>query len=146
MATRRGDKLTGDLFQIPSPADPVDSSMDYSREVAQLVGQQLKETTLDRYDIAAAMSRLTGREVSKFMLDAWASESREAHNLPFYMLPALEVALETHNFSHWQAEKRGCKLLIGREALDAELGRLQRIKDEAAEKMRAIKKRQGEAE
>lgn len=146
MSQRRGDDLTLDLFAVPQPAEPLPASMDYGREVAALVSEVLKNADSDRYEVAARMSRLTGKEVSKYMLDAWSSESRDAYNMPFYMAPVLEAACETHVFSNWLADKRGGRLLIGKEALTAELGKLERLKEEAARKIRELKKVMGELE
>lgn len=146
MARRRGDNDTLDMFMVPTPAAPLPASMDYGREVAHLVGTVLKDADGDRYEIAARMSRLMGREVSKYMLDAWSSESREAYNLPFYITPVLETACTTHLLSNWLADKRGGQLLIGREALNAELGKLEHLKEEATKKIRELKKMMGDTQ
>ena len=114
--------------------------MDFGRQVAHMVSEALKDADGDRYEVAAKMSRLVGREVSKYMLDAWSSESREGHNVPFYMVPALETACDTHLFTAWLAQKRGGKLLIGKDALLAELGKMERLRDEASRKIRQLKK------
>lgn len=145
MSCRR-DPLTLDLFAVPQPAASLPASMDYRREVAHLVGVALKDADGDRYEIASRMSRLEGREVSKYMLDAWSSESRDAYNLPFYQVAVLEAACHTHALSNWLADKRGGRLLVGRETLNAELGKLERLKEEAARKIRELKKVMGEME
>jgi len=145
MAHKR-DNATFDLFEIPEQPAQTAAGMDYNREVAHLVVKVLKEAGCDRYEISARMSRLTGKEVSKFMLDAWAAESRDHHNIPFYLVPVLEAACETHALSAWLAEKRGGRLMVGKEVLAAELGKLERIKDEAAQKIRELKKLMGELE
>ncbi|MFA5633519.1 MAG: hypothetical protein WC997_18685 [Porticoccaceae bacterium] len=144
MVRRRHDLQTLDLFEVPQPAAQLPASMDYGREVAHLVSEILRVAPGDRFDISARMSRLTGREVSKYMLDAWCSESREAYNVPFYLVPVLETACETHVLSSWLADKRGGRLLIGKDALTAELGKLERLKEEASRKIRELKKVMGE--
>ncbi len=58
-------------------------------------------------------------------------------------MPALEAACETHLLTRWLADKRGARVLIGREALTAELGRLERAREEAARKIRELKKLMG---
>lgn len=143
--TRR-DEMTSDLFLVPSPPAATPASMDYRAEVAHLVADALKAAEGDRYDVAAAMSRLTGHEVSKYMLDAWASPGREAYNMPFYQVPALELACDTLILSSWLADKRGGRLLVGKDTLTAELGKLERIKEDAARKIRELKKLMGELE
>lgn len=137
---RHPDTLTGDLFALlPQPAADGPGTQNYCIEVAHLVSQAIAESHLDRHDIAARMSRLTGREVSKYMLDAWSAESREAYNLPLYLVPVLEVACFTHLFSRWLAAKRGGQVLVGKEALDAEIGKLERAKDEATRRIKQLK-------
>jgi hypothetical protein len=146
MSRSRRDPLTLDLFEVPQPPASLPASMDYRQAVAQLVGAVLKGADGDRYEIASRMSRLEGREVSKYMLDAWSSESRDAYNLPFYQVAVLEAACHTHVLSNWLADKRGGRLLVGRETLNAELGKLERLREEAARRIRELKKVMGEME
>ena len=143
---RKPDPFTGDLFEVPQPADPIPAALDYRAQVAHLVAEALKQADQDRFDIAADMSRLTGREITKYMLDAYASEGRETFNLPLWEVPALEQAAHTHVLTNWLVGVRGGKLLIGREALNAELGKLERLRDQAARQIRDLKKRMGEVE
>lgn len=90
-------------------------------------------------------SRLTGSEVSKYMLDAYASAARDTFNLPFWLVPVLETVCGTHDLTNWLVGVRGGKLLVGREALTADLGRLERARDEAGRLIKELKKRMGEA-
>lgn len=146
---RHRDSLTPDLFSVPRPAAPIPASMDFRVQLTALVSHVLHlaaQAGKDRYQVAAEMSRLTGKEVSKYMLDAYSSEAREEFNLPFYLVPALETVCDTHLITDWLVEVRGGRLLIGRESLDAERGRLEKVRDEAARKIREIKRMTGEAE
>lgn len=127
------------LFEIPEPISSA-GQMDYRRSVSELFTQILKDARDDRYTIAAAMSRLAGRDVTKYMLDAYCAPSREEFNLPFYLVPAAEVAATSHILTNWLAGVRGSELLVGKDALLAELGRLQRTRDEASKKMASLKK------
>ena len=135
----RRDTSTGDLFAVPQPAAPVPGALDYRATVAHLLADMLRTSGQDRYGIAAAASRLAGKDVSKYMLDAYTSESREEFNLPAWLVPSLEAACESHAISAWLAGVRGGRLLIGREALNAELGRLERQRDEAGQQIRALR-------
>lgn len=120
--------------------------MDYRHPVAHLVSEMLKGAGQDRYGLSAEISRLAGKDVSKNMLDAYASDAREDHNLPLYLVPAIEVACDSHQLTHWLVGVRGGKLLIGREALNAELGKLERARDEAGKRIRQLKQLMGEME
>ncbi len=139
--TRR-DTRTPDLFEVPHPASAVPGAMDFRPLITAMVGQMLDAAARlgkDRFQVAAEVSRLVGREVSKYMLDAYTAPSREDYNAPAWLIAPLEVVSETWIYSRWLAEVRGGRLLIGRDALAAELGRIERQKDELHRAERAIK-------
>lgn len=92
------------------------------------------------------MSELTGSDITKHQLDSWTAESREAWRFPLEYLPAFEAAVETHDVTAWIADLRGARLSVGREALEAQLGRIGRMKDDLARQERALKKLLGEGE
>lgn len=115
----------------------------FRREISHLVSVAIEGAPCDRYELAAMMSRLADKEVSKAMLDGWSAESREAFNLPFYLVPAFEEACVTHALGNWLAEKRGSRLLIGKEALTAELGKLEQARNDASQKIKELKKIMG---
>lgn len=145
MNTRR-DPYTLDLFEVPQPAEPVPASADYRAVVAHMTGVALKQADGDRLDVAARMSRLTGADVSKYMLDAYASEGRETFNLPLWLTPALEIACDTHALTNWLVGVRGGRLYLGKDALEAELGRLETKREEVGRLIRQVKRRLGEDE
>jgi hypothetical protein len=146
VARTKADDRTLDLFEVPQPAAPIPAGMDYRALVAALVARVFKEADADdRYEIAARMSRLTGREVSKYMLDAYTSEAREEFNLPFWLVPALETACGTHDLTNWLVATRGGRMYVGREALTAELGQLEKKKLELERLIKNLKKRMGDA-
>lgn len=142
---RRGkDDRTLDIFAVPQPTLAVPGMGNYAAQVSELVGELLKASELDRYGIAAQMSRLSGDEVSKNMLDAWASPARTDHNLPFYRAALLEEVCASHLLTNWLVAVRGGRVAYGRDALLAELGRLERTRDESARKARELKRLMGE--
>ena len=143
---RARDMLTIDMFEIPRPEGGLPGSMGYGLESSNLVSHVLKSADSDRYAVAADMSRLAGKEISKNVLDAWSSGARDDHNIPFYLVPVLEKACHSHELTSWLADKRGAKVLFGREAFDAEIGRLERKKAEATQQIKALKKQMGESE
>jgi len=140
--TRRDDR-TGDLFTYPRPADQAPGAYDYREVVSHLVSEVLAHADADRFEIAQRISQLTGREVSKWMLDAYSAESREAHNLPFWLVAAFEAACKTHQLTAWLADIRGGELLVGRESLEAELGRLERQRQTLTDRARRLRKQLG---
>lgn len=146
MAPARKDTITGDLFLVPEPVKPAPASQDYRPVVAGIVSQILSDAShlMDRHQIAAEMSRLTGRDVSKYMLDGYSSESREAYNLPFCLGPVLEAVTNSYRLTSWLAQVRGGRLLIGRETLTAELGRLEKLREDTATRIKSIKAQMGD--
>lgn len=130
-----------DIFDVPQPKLAVPGEGNYAAEVSQMIGQILRG--LDRHQIAAQMSRLSGDPVSKFMLDAWASPARQDHNIPFYRVPLLEQSCDSHDLTDWLVEQRGGRAAYGTEALDAELGRLKRQAADFTRRARDLEKLMG---
>lgn len=137
------DDRTLDIFAVPQPVLAIPGLGNYAVQVSELVSEILKATDLDRYEVAARMSRLSGDDVSKNMLDAWASPARADHNLPLYRAALLEEVCASHVLTNWQVNLRGGRVAYGREALDAELGRLERVASDASRKARELKRLMG---
>lgn len=140
------DGLTDDLFLVPQPDRAMPGSANYAFEVSHLVAQVLKETPLDRWEIAARMSRLSGDDVSKNILDAWASPGRPDHNLPFYRVALLEEVTSSHALTDWLVAKRGGRVAYGRDVLNAKLGSLTVMKTQLDQQIRELKKLMGDME
>lgn len=144
MGRRRNDVGTGDLFAaIPQPVQAAPGALDFRPEISCLVSQMLAETQADnaehdRYWVAAHVSRLVGKEISKAMLDGYTAESRKAFNVPFWLVVALEHTCHSTLLTDWHAAKRGGRFLMGPAALDAEIGRLQSELDKGKDQLRAM--------
>ncbi len=144
---RRGqDLLTGDLFEVPAPRAALPGALDVGLALRQLLSNLLKDSPLSRFEIAARMAELTGSDITKHQLDSWTAESREGWRFPLEYLPAFEAAVETHDVTAWIADLRGARLSVGRDALEAQLGRIGRMRDDLARQERALKKLLGESE
>ncbi len=143
---RQIDRLTGDLFEVPVPAEPLPGAMDYSLAVRRLMADAIKASPYNATQIAARMAELTGQNITEHQLHAWTAPSRESWRAPLEFIPAFEAAAETTTLTAWLAGVRGGRLLIGREALNAELGRLERQRDEAARKIKQLKNVMGDGE
>jgi hypothetical protein len=138
--TMRRDPHTADLFEIPMPASRLPGELAMGTQIRHLISDLLKQSPQSRYEIAARMSELTGEEISKHQLDSWTAESRSGWRFPLEYLPALEVALESHALTQWVGTVRGCKVLVGREAIDTEMGKIKRQQLELARREKALKK------
>ncbi|WP_416244310.1 hypothetical protein ACLSSQ_00230 [Azospira sp. APE16] len=144
MPRRPADNLTMDLFEVPTPVSPRPGALLIGQQLRSLISDLLKASPLNRYEVAAKMSELVGHEITKNQLDSWTAESREGWRFPLEYLPALEVVLETHAITAWLADLRGARLSVGREALEAQLGKVSRMKDELSQQEKAIKRLLGE--
>jgi len=130
------DLSTLDLFEIPEPHLLAPGECAYNQEVARLVSEMLNASSLiDRHSISADISRLSGKDVSKHMLDAYASPARIDHTLPFWMVPVLEDICSSHALTNWLVMKRGGRAAYGKEALKQELGKLVSLKKHAMKDM-----------
>jgi transcription termination factor NusB len=119
-------------------------AMDYRAAVASLTAGVLHATGLDRLEIAERMSRLAGREVSKYMLDAYTSEARDGFNLPLWLVPTLETACNTHDITNWLIAMRGGRPLISPEDFKAVIEGIEHQKAELDRLIRKFKKQVGE--
>lgn len=135
----RPDPFTGDLFEVPAPVSPLPGALNYNRVIRRLLSDLLKSTPFSRGEIAARMSELTGDPISKHQLDSWTAESREGWRFPLEYLPAFEVAVETTGLIAWASSVRGGKVLIGKEAIDAEIGKLERLREDTAHRIKQLK-------
>lgn len=143
---KRRDQLTPDLFAVPAPVEQLPGSLDFGLAVRRMVSNAIKASPHTAAQIAAHMSELTGQTITEHMIHSWSAPSREGWRFPLEYLPAFEVACETHAISGWIAATRGGRLLIGRDALNADLGRLERMRDEVSRDIRDMKKFLGETE
>lgn len=78
----------------------------------------------DRYDLAAKMSRLLGMEITKYQIDGWTAESKDAHRIPAEFLPAFCAATGAREPLQILTDVAGLFCLPGPEALRAEIQKL----------------------
>lgn len=140
------DLYTDDLFSqpvVPTPMPAQPGAMDFSKQIAHALSAALKDCPLDRYEVAAQMSRLMDRQISKNMLDAWSAESREMHNISLASAIVFDVATNGHALLNLFALIRGCRVMVGRDALLAELGRIDQIEADIAARRKELKRHLG---
>lgn len=115
------------FFEVPDTPRTDAGSLDITQVVRDCFTDTLataKAEGYDRFDVAAKVSRLTGREISKHMLDRYSAPSAEDHRFPLEALPALVQATGDFRLLELVAQKCGCKILRGEEAVLAEIGAL----------------------
>jgi hypothetical protein len=114
----------GFTFDPPMAATSDADLAGLDRIIAAKVGLALKGDSRGRHEIAGAMSALLDEPVSKAMLDAYAAESREAHNISGARLFALIAVTERFDLLDRLARRIGAALLVGEELHTARLGHL----------------------
>lgn len=136
------DKLSGDLFEVPQPISPYAGALACRAQIANLMSAALKGH--DRYDVATQMSRLLGREFSKNILDAYTAESREEHIPPIDTAIAFDMATGGMSLLNFYAQMLGARLVVGRENLNWQLGKLEAMREEIAKEIKKVKQTMGE--
>ena len=111
-------------FDAPRPARMAAALAGLDRRVASAVAQMLNKDPRSREEIAGAMSALLGDDVSRWMLDGYASEGRETHNISAGRLLALVAATDRFDLLGALLREIGASLLVGDEINAAHLGHL----------------------
>lgn len=126
-------------FGAPEPAQSDGALARLPKMTASAVATMLKGDPRDRYDLAAAVSRLLDEEVSKLMLDAYASEAREGHRISLDRFLALVAATGRYDVLRMLLRRIGADLLVGEEVYLAEIGNLEARKREIDTRLRTLK-------
>lgn len=142
MTRRAVGAASGDLFEIPQAAAPMPGSMDFRVVVSELIASLLADASrmgMDRHEVAARASRLTGKDVTKNMLDGYTAPAREEFNCPLWLAPVLEIVCSSTSLASWHASVHGGRVSVGAETLDAEIGRVMRERELADGRLRELK-------
>ncbi len=131
----------GLFFDTALPPAPTNASgsLAVTREIARVVGAAIADSGIDRADIARQMSELLGREVTVHMLNAYSSEAREEHKINLERAIAFDQATGSFALLQYFASKCGGRAYIGRDALLAELGKAEILRDELTGQIKRIK-------
>ncbi len=127
MSKRRSSLDTAQLgftFDPPSPAQAEADLAGLDRVIAAAVGRGLKEDRRSRPEIAGAMSHLLDEEVSRLMLDAYASEARDQHNISAARFFAFVAVTERYDLLDHVMRRIGAACLVGEEIMVARAGHL----------------------
>lgn len=97
------DRLTPDLFRDWQPPEvaarldgPAPQGGTLRSRISRAVSQALTASGMTRDEVAAGMSDYLGEDISKNMLDAYASQAREGHTITLERFVALvEVTGQT---------------------------------------------------
>lgn len=136
------DTISGDLFEVPQPVAPYAGALACRAQIAHLMSEVLRGH--DRYEVATQMGKLLGREFSKHILDAYTAESREDHMPPIDTAIAFDMATGGMSLLNFYAHKLGARLVVGKENLNWQLGKLEKMREDIVKQIRQVKHALGE--
>lgn len=140
------EQVTLDLFcidKIPNSIPVKPGALKIGLSLRKFLAETVRDSEFTREEIVEKMSELIGTRITLPMLNRWVAYSSEEWRFPLEYLPALEVALNSHAILQFIAEMRGCRLLVGREILEYELGKAALMKSELRRREASIKKALG---
>ncbi|NHM25428.1 hypothetical protein G7K71_08470 [Desulfofundulus sp. TPOSR] len=118
---------------------PAPGSFNISSRLRNAISEGLKRSSLSRYEVAARMSELVGVEITKSQLDSWTAESKEYHRFPAEYLPAFCLVTGHLEPLRMMARMLKCYVLESKEALLAELGRIDQVKRDLARREKVVR-------
>ena len=129
MKPRTTNPAQGELlfFEVPAAIRSDSGGLDIALLVRETLTEILGAAAVqgsDRHEVAARVSRLSNHEISKHMLDRYTAPSADGWRFPLEALPALTQATGDYRLLELLAEKCGCKVYRGEEAMLAEIGAL----------------------
>ncbi len=125
-------------FDAPVAARDAASLAGLDRMVAAATARVLTEDERNRHEIAGQMSALLDETVSKAMLDGYAAEAREDHNISVHRFLALIAVTDRHDVLDALVRRIGGAVLVGEEIRTAQLGHIDRQIAELRERRRAL--------
>jgi len=119
----------------------IEVNYDLGAQLRRWLSAAIKASPLSRFMIAAKMSELIGREISKFQLDSWTAESKEGYHLPAEYLPAACAVLEDMTGLRILAAPLGVKVLENKDLLWLEYGKLKRTEQQVRLRKKQLEKK-----
>lgn len=116
----------GFVFEPPAPATGEACLAGLEQRICRALATILNSDSRAREVIAAEMSVLLDEEVSRAMLDAYASPARSEHKVPMSRFMALVAVTGRHDLLDPLLREIGAALLVGPEVHTAALGHIDR--------------------
>ncbi len=119
----------------------IEANFAIDAQLRRWLSSAIKTSPLSRFAIAARLSELQGREISKFQLDSWTAESKDGYRLPAEFIPALCFILNDITGLKILVAPLGIKILENRDQLLLEYGKVKRWKSMIHVKEKQLLKR-----
>ena len=118
---------------------PQPGSFNIANQLRGEISEGLRRSGTSRFEVAARMSELCGVEISKSQLDSWTAESKEYHRFPAEYLAAFCHVTGYVEPLRVMAQMVRCYLLESKDALMAELGKIDQTKRELSKREKAVR-------
>jgi transcriptional regulator with XRE-family HTH domain len=134
------DTLTPDLFnQTPERPGTLGCAIEIAATIGEALEQARKARGLNREQVAERMSYHLGERLSANMLNNYASQSHEKHEISLRRAIALDAALDQDVLLGLWASKRGGRQVVSQDdAALLEWARLHHQERELAERRKAL--------
>lgn len=126
-------------FDSPTPDVSEGALAELERKIASAVSQILRDDGRSRFEIAGQVSALMGEDVSKWMLDGYASEARDGHNISMARFLGLIVATQRFDALDAVLRQVGVSAMVGDEIRLAEIGHLEAQKRQLDQRLKSLK-------
>lgn len=142
----RRDPRQSSFFETPAPPVHGPATHDIDGALRDALGKAIRDCPKSRAQIASEMTILLfggaaeRGEVTVHMLNAWTAPSREAWRFPLAFLPALVGVTGATALLDWLAGLCGCRVVVGDEAMLAELGAIALVEKHYQKRRRAIER------
>jgi hypothetical protein len=129
-----------DALQTAPEPEPMPGSLNFDLELRALLAKALKGTTKSRAQVAADMTDLIygdteAGQITAAQLNSWTAGSHESWRFPAAFLPAFLVATGATFVLERLADKCGCQILVGEEAVLAEAAALRAVAQNAQKRL-----------
>lgn len=129
----------GFAFDPPKKASAPASLAGLERQICEAAGVILASCGQSRAIIAGQMSDILGEEISRLMLDAYASPAREGHKVPMSRFLALVAVTNRFDVLDQVLRAIGAAVLVDDEVHTALIGQLELQIAESQRRLRELK-------
>jgi hypothetical protein len=119
----------------------LETNYDISAQLRRWLSAAIKNTPMSRFEVAAKISELLGKEITKFQLDSWTAESKEGYHLPAEYLPAACAVLDDVSGLKILAAPLGVKVLENKDLMWLEYGKLKRTEQQVRLRKKQLEKK-----
>lgn len=130
----------GFTFDPPAPATNAADLAGFDRLIAASVSRMLRDDARTRPEVAQAVSELLDEEVSTGMLDAYASEARDKHNISAGRFIALIAVCKRYDILDHVLRRIGAAVLVGEEIATARAGHLRATISRLHEELKLVER------